>query len=117
MRMNSSKAHPIMADNDNPMSRRSLFALFAAAPVIAAGLASTAQAQEASACVDLDNLSTGQKGMRRSLGFKLQSTDPNKHCSSCTFFSAPSGGCGKCQLLSGGPVAENSVCDSWAKKA
>jgi hypothetical protein len=95
-----------------------LIGLAAGAPLLLAGLATAGHAEDVPAiCVNLDTLPASQKNMRRSLGFKLQSPDPKKHCGVCAFFTGPAGGCGKCQLLSGGAVAATSVCDSWAAKA
>jgi hypothetical protein len=99
---------------DTPWSRRGLFRLAVAAPLLL--MAARARAQEAAACVNLDALSASQKSMRRSLGFKAQSTDSKTRCGTCAFFTAAAPGCGKCQLLSGGAVAATSVCDNWAGK-
>jgi len=96
-------------------SRRGLFGLAAAGPLLLA--AAKAQAQDVAACVNLDALPASQKSMRRSLGFKALSSDPKKRCGTCAFFTAPAGACGKCQLLSGGAVAAASVCDNWAGKS
>ncbi|HEY0958985.1 MAG TPA: high-potential iron-sulfur protein [Novosphingobium sp.] len=54
--------------------------------------------------------------MRRSLGFVDTAPDPRKRCGLCVFFTSTSGDCGKCQLLSGGPVPATGHCDSWAAK-
>ena len=99
------------------LSRRRLIGLAAAAPLLAAGFAAARAEDGPAICVNLDTLPASQKGMRRSIGFKLQSPDPKKHCSLCTFFTGTAGGCGKCQLLSGGAVAATNVCDSFAAKA
>jgi hypothetical protein len=98
-------------------SRRAFLAWSALAPTMLVGLASAAHGADTAPCVNLDALPASQKGMRRSLGFKLESPDPKKHCGICAFFTGPAAGCGKCQLLSGGAVASTSVCDSWAAKA
>jgi hypothetical protein len=45
-----------------------------------------------------------------------QSPDPKKSCGKCAFFTGTTGGCGRCQMLSGGIVAAASVCDSFAPK-
>ena len=66
-------------------------------------------------CADLDKLAG--TGLRRSLNFRSVSSNPARVCGGCTFFKAGQGSCGACVLLSGGPVAANSVCDSWAAKA
>ena len=99
------------------LSRRGLIGWAMGTPLLLVGLATAGHAEDAPVCVNLDTLPASQKGMRRSLGFKLQAPDPEKHCGTCAFFTGPAGGCGKCQLLSGGAVAATSVCDSWAAKA
>ena len=98
-----------------PRSRRGLLALALAGPLLWIG--TTAGAQEAAVCVKLDTLPASQKSMRRSLSFKLETTDPKKRRASCTFFTSSGGACGKCQLLSGGAVAAVSVCDNWTAKS
>jgi hypothetical protein len=95
------------------LTRRSLIGLAAARPLLLAGFGAAAQDAP---CVNVDALPASQKGMRRSLAFKLQSPDPAKRCGTCTFFAATAAGCGKCQLFSGGAVGATSVCDGWAKK-
>ena len=97
-------------------ARRQVLGLAAASPLILLGLASASKAADPAACFDLDTLPASQQSLRRSLNFKPQSPDPKKHCGICAFFTAADGGCGKCALLSGGPVSFNSVCDSWAAK-
>jgi hypothetical protein len=96
----------------NGATRRGLLMLAIAAP--AAAYAATAAAQ--AACVDLDALPSSQKSMRNSLGFRMVSEDPKRHCSGCAFFIAAAAGCGKCGLLSGGPVPGDGRCDSWAAR-
>ncbi len=99
-------------------SRRGLFGLAAATPLLLlASLGAKARAQDAAVCVNLDALPASQKSMRRSLGFKPQAPDPKKRCGNCAFFTASAGGCGQCQLLSGGAVAATNVCDNWAAKS
>jgi hypothetical protein len=120
--MSSSEMRRHMDDPVSPLdvalSRRGLIALAAGAPLLVVGLAAAAHAEDAPpVCVNLDTLPASQKGMRRSIGFKLQSPDPKKHCGICTFFTGSAGGCGKCQLLSGGAVAVTSLCDSFAARA
>lgn len=93
-------------------TRRALLMLAIAAP--AAGYAAAAAAE--GACVDPDALPSSQKSMRASLGFRMVSEDPKRHCSGCAFFTAASADCGKCQLLSGGAVPGDARCDSWAPR-
>lgn len=95
--------------------RRSVLAL-AAAPVLLLCLGTRSRAAEAASCFDMDSMPANQKSMRRSLGFKLQAPDANKRCGTCAFYTVSAGDCGKCALLSGGVVAAENVCDSWAAK-
>lgn len=95
----------------NTISRRKLIAVLAMAP--AAVLATRAQA---AACYDPASLPAAQRNMRRSLGFVDTAPDARKRCGLCAFFTSASGDCGKCQLLSGGPVPATGHCDSWAAK-
>jgi High potential iron-sulfur protein len=98
-------------------SRRNMLRASAAAPLLLLGLATSARAADAVACFDLDSMPSSQKNLRKSLGFKPQSTDPKKHCGICNFFTPSEGDCGKCTLLSGGPVSTGSVCNSWVAKS
>ncbi len=88
--------------------------LMAALAAPAAGYAATAAAQ--SVCVDLDGLSSSQKALRASLGFRIASEDPKRHCGGCAFFTAAEGACGRCALLSNGPVPADGRCNSWAAR-
>src|SRR5437867_1427934 len=102
--------------------RRGFFALAAVSPLVLLGLmsrAATAQAPAAAApaCFDLNALPMSQKSIRKSLGFQMHFTDPNKRCGTCNFFTPGTGECGKCQIFDNGPTTANSVCSSWAKKA
>lgn len=91
--------------------RHAVALLFGAVPALAA-----ATAAQAAICVDMNALPPSDKSMRESLNFKLHSADAQKQCHICAFFEAAGDGCGHCQLLSGGPVFADSVCDSWAQK-
>lgn len=93
--------------------RRKFLTLAAASPLIALG-ASRALAEDA-ACYDPAALPMSQKGLRRSMEFVAVSTDPQKRCELCAFFTGAAG-CGKCQILNG-PVAAASYCASYAPKA
>ncbi|NML05816.1 twin-arginine translocation signal domain-containing protein [Sphingomonas sp. G-3-2-10] len=112
MSSNWSEAHRVA---DTTLSRRNLLGLAAAAPV-AMLLGAGAAAQGAAPCVNPDTLPASQKNRRRSLNFVAQSPDPKKSCGKCAFFTGAAGGCGKCQMLSGGIVSAASVCDSFAPK-
>jgi hypothetical protein len=105
-------------------ARRRLLRRIAASPWLLLGAAAAAHAAKSSAqpagakskCVDLEALPGNEAGMRRSLNFKLESPDSQRHCSLCAFFTATAGGCGTCQILTGGAVSADSVCDSFAAK-
>jgi hypothetical protein len=101
-----------MAVESDGISRRRFGAFLLAAPV---GLLVAARAPDP-ACFDPAALPPGQKSMRQSLGFQLQSSDPKKNCGGCAFFQPKGGACGTCMLLSGGAVTSTSVCNSWAAK-
>ena len=96
-------------------ARRNVVAL-AALPLLVFGFGSQSSAADA-ACFDLESLPANQKRMRRSLGFKLAAMDDQKRCGACAFFTASTGDCGTCAMLSGGVVSTAYVCDSWAAKS
>lgn len=93
-------------------SRRRFFSL---AALLSLGLVAE-PAQAAGGCYDPGALSLDQRSRRAALGFLDMSQDPKRHCSLCAFFTPSQGGCGACQLLSGGPVSGGSVCSSFAPK-
>jgi hypothetical protein len=95
-------------------TRRNFLAIAGTVPIALAGLATAAQA---ATCYDPNALSLTQKSRRRALAYVDVSTDPKKKCELCSFFTAAEPGCGKCQLLSGGPVNAGGVCRSFAPKA
>lgn len=97
-------------------NRRRFLGLAGATPLVLLGLATSARGTDIVACFNPDALPASQKSMRRSLGFAAVSTDSSKSCGGCAFFTGTTNGCGKCQLLSGGAVASQSTCRSWAKK-
>jgi len=96
-----------------PSSRRGFFILAAGA-----GLGWAGSAWAANACFDMTKLPGGDRSLRQSFNFKEVSGDPRRSCSGCAFFTADQAApsCGKCALLSGGPVTAGSVCDNWAAK-
>ena len=104
-------------------SRRALLQGAVAAPWMLLGLsaaraAAPAKGPAAARCVNLAELPDSQQSLRQSVNFHVTSPEPDKRrCELCAFFTATEGGCGQCQLFSGGPVATVSVCDSFAAKA
>ena len=98
-------------------SRRKFLALAGLTPV--ALLAARAAHAGDAACYDPAALPLSQKNRRRGLGYVEPAPDPKKHCGLCAFFTADAAqaGCGKCQMLGGGPVSAMGVCNSFAPKA
>jgi hypothetical protein len=97
------------------IDRRSFLSLAAGSVPLALLVAGGAHAQ-APACYDPATLPLNQKNRRRSLGYVEASSDPARHCSACSFFTAGNAGCGTCGLLSG-PVNAGAVCSSFAPRA
>lgn len=105
-----------------PLSRRRLLARMAqicaggvlAASAGAAGAAGAADSAD-TACVDLKAMSAGEVASRNSLHWTAMSTQADKKCAMCNFFSATSGACGACVIL-GGPTYATGYCDSWTAK-
>lgn len=96
-------------------SRRRFLALAGLAPV--ALLASRQSfAQAGTACYDMSKLPLSQKSLRKAVNFVDPSPDQAKRCGTCAFFVATKDGCGTCQILSGGPVAQSAYCTSYAPK-
>lgn len=68
-------------------------------------------------CVDSEDLSSGEIGLRRSLAYTDKAPQANKDCRACGFFTAESEGqCGNCQILNG-PVAAEAWCESWSNRS
>ena len=99
-------------------SRRRFLAIAGLSPLVALGAGSMASAQApATQCYDPNALPLSQKNRRRGLGYKEPATDPAKKCGGCAFYTAKEpAGCGACQMLSGGAVSANGVCNSFAPK-
>lgn len=93
------------------LARRQACAALVGFPVLLA-----ASAASAAVCIDPANITESDRSLREALGFKLHAPDATRQCHTCAFFEAAGEGCGRCQMLSGGPVLPDSVCDSWAKK-
>ena len=52
----------------------------------------------------------------QALQYKLVSEKPDQKCGNCQFYTAGTGGTGKCQLFVQGLVSEKGWCMSWTKK-
>jgi len=68
-------------------------------------------------CANPESLSDSEMGTRQSLGYTEQSPNPEQVCSGCAFYHAASGGCGTCDMFTGGPVNNQGHCQSWNKKS
>lgn len=97
----------------NPLSRRRLLTRMMQISIGGAFVASAHAAD--SACVDPKTMSASEVTSRNSLHWSAMSTQPDKSCAMCNFFSATSGGCGSCMIL-GGPTYATGYCDSWTAK-
>lgn len=100
-------------------NRRSLLATLGLAPLAFAVTRAAAAGPALETCPDPASLPFVQKTRRRSIGYAEPSTDAARQCRLCAFFTPVGDGktCGACQMLSGGPVAPNGICASFAAKA
>ena len=100
-------------------NRRDFLALAGLAPLVAIGIGSGIAGAETgpAACVDPASLPLTQKNRRRGLGYVEPSADPKRRCGLCAFFTPSQGDCGACQMLSGGAVSAQAVCNSFAPKS
>ncbi|MEO5586317.1 MAG: high-potential iron-sulfur protein [Novosphingobium sp.] len=97
-------------------TRRRFIALTGLAPIAILG-ARQALAQAPPVCYDATKLSMTQKNLRRAVEFVDPAPDATKRCGTCAFYGPTQGGCGTCQILSGGPTAQSAFCSSFAPKS
>jgi High potential iron-sulfur protein len=65
-------------------------------------------------CANPEMMSATELSTRHSLNYTDASPTPQKVCGGCSFFhAAEQGGCGNCDMLSGGLVNKGGHCDSW----
>ncbi|MCE7798282.1 high-potential iron-sulfur protein [Sphingobium sufflavum] len=95
------------------VSRRDLLSLCAVTPLTMLAAAEAVAAPPACS----SGMALSQMNRRSALGYVDVSKDRARHCSLCTFFAAGEGGCGTCQLLSGGSVSAGGVCTSFVARA
>jgi hypothetical protein len=69
-------------------------------------------------CADLNSMSDAEQGTRKSLNYLETSPNPDQVCAKCSFFhpGAAAGGCGTCDIFSGGPTNSHGHCNSWSAK-
>lgn len=75
---------------------------------------------QAALCADPHAMSESENGTRSALNYVEKSSDPQKVCAGCAFFhagTAAAGGCGTCDMFSGGPVNSEGHCNSWNAKS
>lgn len=70
------------------------------------------------ACTDPGQLTDSETGLRASLQYTDQASDPAKACSTCAYFhrAADTTECGNCQILNSAVEAKGH-CTSWSAKA
>ncbi len=71
--------------------------------------------KSAARCADPENLSAGERQMRKTLLYVETSSVEDRNCGNCRFFKAgdTSTDCGQCELLDGA-VNLAGHCSSWA---
>ena len=69
-------------------------------------------------CADLSAMSDADQSTRKSLNYVEAGPNPDQICAKCSFFhpGAAAGGCGTCDMFSGGPVNSHGHCNSWSAK-
>jgi hypothetical protein len=98
-------------------SRRTFLAIAGLAPAVLLAPGAVRAAEAAACPADPASLPATQRNRRRSIGYVEASDNSTRRCGLCSFFTASADGCGKCQLLGGGPVSAGGVCGSFAAKA
>lgn len=78
----------------------------------------SAAASGAAVCADLSAMSDAEQSTRKSLNYVESAPNPAQVCAKCSFFhpGAAAGGCGTCDMFSGGPVNSHGHCNSWSAK-
>ena len=88
----------------------------AAASLAACGQRSGSGAAATARCVDVDSLTSSEQSLRASMNYVDVSENPAETCSVCEFFTAGEGGCGTCEMYTGGAASATGRCDSWAAR-
>jgi hypothetical protein len=96
--------------------RRLTAFLLAGAGGISVGYGKENENQEA-VCVNLNALSPAENKRRKLDNYTEKSSDPDKTCSGCAFFTpgAESAACGHCQIFNG-LANPNGRCDDWTAR-
>ncbi|MCB9594400.1 MAG: high-potential iron-sulfur protein [Sandaracinaceae bacterium] len=96
--------------------KRALTVLGAAA--VAPQLLAACGGEEAAglSCTDTSGLAAAAVTTRESQAYADSSSDPNKKCSACNFFTAGQANqCGSCSVIQG-PINPNGTCNLWAAR-
>lgn len=110
--------------NEKKLSRRSVIKLGAQAPiaVAAASMLTACGGEEIALCADPNSLSFGENSIRQASNYNEESTEADKNCLNCAFFTpeptGPDGqvpNCGHCSIFEG-LASKNGYCDSWSTK-
>jgi hypothetical protein len=68
-------------------------------------------------CEDTSRLSEPERSARRLQDYTDQTTQPDRRCSNCRYYTpAPEGQCGACQLIRG-PIHPEGYCNLWTARA
>lgn len=79
----------------------------------------TASSGGGTVCADLSAMSDAEQSTRKSLNYVEAGPNPDQVCAKCSFFHPAadgSGGCGTCDMFSGGPANPHGHCNSWSAK-
>ena len=99
-------------------TKRALTVLGAATLAPAALAACGGESSEGPNCNDQSGLQPNQINMRTQQQYVEASTNAERQCNNCNFYSAPtSGECGACSVLLNSPVNPNGYCNLWAAAA
>ncbi len=79
---------------------------------------STSASAGGAVCADLSSMSDADQASRKANNYVENSPNPDQVCGKCSFFhpGASSGGCGTCDIFSGGPANSHGHCNSWSAK-
>jgi hypothetical protein len=80
---------------------------------------STSAGAAGAVCADLSAMSDAEQSTRKSLDYTEAGPNPSQVCAGCSFFhpGSTAGGCGTCDMFSGGPVNSHGHCNSWSAKS
>ena len=68
-------------------------------------------------CDDVSRLTEAERTTRRVQEYTDQSTQPDRLCASCRYYTpGPTGECGACQVIRG-PIHRDGYCNLWTARA